>query len=65
MQRLTTLLLLAGITFITQAQTDCGLPHDINNNGSVDIEDFLSILGLFGDQDSDGDGLYDLSLIHI
>ena len=59
MQRLTTLLLIAGITFTTQAQTDCGLPHDINNNGSVDIEDFLSILGLFGDQDSDGDGLYD------
>ena len=59
MQRLTTLLLLAGITFTAQAQTDCGLPHDINNNGSVDIEDFLSILGLFGDQDSDGDGLYD------
>ena len=59
MQRLTTLLLLAGISFTTQAQTDCGLPHDINNNGSVDIEDFLSILGLFGDQDSDGDGVYD------
>ena len=59
MQRLTTLLLLAGITFTAQAQTDCGLPHDINNNGSVDIEDFLSILGLFGDQDSDGDGIYD------
>ena len=59
MQRLTTLLLLAGITFTVQAQTDCGLPHDINNNGSVDIEDFLSILALFGDADSDGDGLYD------
>ena len=59
MQRLTTLFLLAGITFTVQAQTDCGLPHDINNNGSVDIEDFLSILGLFGDQDSDGDGVYD------
>ena len=59
MQRLTTLLLLAGITFTGQAQTDCGLPHDINSNGSVDIEDFLSILGLFGDQDSDGDGVYD------
>ena len=58
-EHLTALLLLAGITFTTQAQTDCGLPHDINNNGSVDIEDFLSILGLFGDQDSDGDGLYD------
>ena len=59
MQRLTTLLLLAGTAFTVQAQTDCGLPHDINNNGSVDIEDFLSILGLFGDQDNDGDGVYD------
>ena len=59
MRRLTTLLLLAGITFTVQAQTDCGLPHDINNNGWVDIQDILSILGLFGDQDSDGDGVYD------
>ena len=59
MQRLTTLLLLAGITFTMQAQTNCGLLHDSNANGFVDIEDFLSILGLFGDQDSDGDGLYD------
>ena len=59
MQRLTSLLLLAGITFTTQAQTNCGLLHDSNANGFVDIEDFLSILGLFGDQDSDGDGLYD------
>ena len=59
MRRLTTLLLLAGITFTVQAQTDCGLPHDINNNGSVDIEDFLSILGLFGDSDLDGDGVWD------
>jgi uncharacterized protein (TIGR02145 family) len=59
MQRLTTLLLLAGISFTTQAQTNCGLLHDSNANGFVDIEDFLSILGLFGDQDSDGDGIYD------
>ena len=59
MQRLTTLLLLAGITFTVQAQTNCGLLHDSNANGFVDIEDFLSILGLFGDQDSDGDGVYD------
>lgn len=59
MKHLINLLLLAGVTFTVQAQTDCGLPHDINNNGSVDIEDFLSILGLFGDQDSDGDGVYD------
>ena len=59
MKHLINLLLLAGVTFTVPAQTDCGLPHDINNNGSVDIEDFLSILGLFGDQDSDGDGIYD------
>ena len=59
MQRLTTLLVLVGITFTVQAQTNCGLLHDSNANGFVDIEDFLSILGLFGDQDSDGDGVYD------
>ena len=59
MKRFTTLLLVAVGTLTAQAQTGCGLPHDINNNGSVDIEDFLSILGLFGDQDSDGDGVYD------
>lgn len=54
-----TFLLLAGFTINTQAQTNCGLLHDSNANGFVDIEDFLSILGLFGDYDSDGDGLYD------
>ena len=35
MQRLTTLLLLAGITFTSQAQTDCGLPHDITLNQCI------------------------------
>ena len=43
----------------SNAQTNCNLLHDSNDNGFVDIEDFLSILGLFGDQDSDGDGVYD------
>ena len=33
--------------------------HDINSNGTIDIEDFLSILGLFADVDVDGDGVWD------
>ena len=59
MQRLTILLLFAGSAITSQAQTNCGLLHDSNDNGFVDIEDFLSILGLFGDGDNDGDGVYD------
>jgi uncharacterized protein (TIGR02145 family) len=57
--RLIPLLLLCGLAMTSNAQTNCNLLHDSNDNGFVDIEDFLSILGLFGDQDSDGDGLYD------
>ena len=30
-----------------------------NGPGTVDIEDFLSILGVFGDVDTDGDGNWD------
>ena len=33
--------------------------YDGNGNGTIDIEDFLGILGLFGDVDSDSDGLWD------
>ena len=33
--------------------------YDGNGNGTIDIEDFLGILGLFGDVDSDGDGVWD------
>ena len=59
MMRLVPLLLLCGLAMTSNAQTNCNLLHDSNDNGFVDIEDFLSILGLFGDQDSDGDGVYD------
>ena len=59
MKHLTILLLLTVLPGISQAQTNCGLLHDTNSNGYVDIEDFLSILGLFGDVDSDGDWIYD------
>ena len=40
-------------------QTACLGSHDTNGNGTVDIEDFLSILGVFGDVDTDGDGVWD------
>ena len=33
--------------------------YDGNGNGTIDIEDFLGILGLFGDVDVDSDGLWD------
>ena len=59
MMRLVPLVLLCGLAITSNAQTNCNLLHDSNDNGFVDIEDFLSILGLFGDEDSDGDGLYD------
>ena len=33
--------------------------YDGNGNGTIDIEDFLGVLSLFGDVDSDSDGLWD------
>ena len=40
-------------------QEACPNVHDINSNGTIDIEDFLSILGLFADVDVDEDGVWD------
>ena len=40
-------------------QEACPNVHDINSNGTIDIEDFLSILGLFADVDIDEDGVWD------
>ena len=40
-------------------QEACQSDLDINANGAVDIADFLHVLGLFGDVDSDGDGVWD------
>ena len=44
---------------LAAGQSVCLGSHDTNGNGTVDIEDFLSILGVFGDVDSDGDGVWD------
>ena len=52
---------LATLVFATSCfgQEVCPNVHDINSNGTIDIEDFLSILGLFADVDVDEDGVWD------
>ena len=54
---LSTLILLTGT--VCHGQQACPAPIDVNSNGAVDIADFLNVLGLFGDVDSDGDGVWD------
>jgi uncharacterized protein (TIGR02145 family) len=41
------------------AQTTCPNPHDSNNDGAVTISDLLDLLSLFGDADTDQDGIWD------
>lgn len=55
------ILTLAALVFATTCfgQEACPNVHDINSNGTIDIEDFLSILGLFADVDVDEDGVWD------
>ena len=48
MQRLTTLLLLVGITFTTRAQTVDDYQPDANGDGCVGMSDLLSLLSVFG-----------------
>ena len=38
---------------------DCPNLHDSNGNNTIDIQDFLSLLGLFSDVDLDDDGIWD------
>ena len=59
MQRLTSLCLFLSFCTIATAQTDCPNPHDSNSDGAVTISDLLDLLGLFGDVDTDQDGVWD------
>ena len=59
MKHLTSLFLLAAITWTASAQESCPNLFDSNSNGAVDIEDFLAVLSLFSDVDSDSDGIWD------
>jgi uncharacterized protein (TIGR02145 family) len=58
MKHLTSFLLLT-ITLTASAQESCPNLFDSNSNGAVDIEDFLAVLSLFSDVDSDSDGIWD------
>ena len=61
MKNALSLALIAGIFLSTSsfAQTECPNLFDSNSNGAVDIEDFLAVLSLFSDVDSDSDGIWD------
>jgi uncharacterized protein (TIGR02145 family) len=41
------------------AQVDCPNTYDGNADGSVTINDLLDLLGVFGDTDTDSDGIWD------
>jgi len=41
------------------AQTTCPNVFDYKDNNTIDIEDFLGILGVFADDDTGDDGIWD------
>ncbi|PCJ81543.1 MAG: hypothetical protein COA49_05485 [Bacteroidetes bacterium] len=45
--------------FTFLGQTSCPNPYDGNSDGAVTINDLLDLLGVFGDTDTDGDGIWD------
>ena len=47
------------VTSLAFGQESCPNLFDSNSNGAVDIEDFLAVLSLFSDVDSDSDGVWD------
>jgi uncharacterized protein (TIGR02145 family) len=51
--------LLSVLTLSLTAQVDCPNTYDGNGDGNVSINDLLDLLAVFGDSDSDGDGVWD------
>ena len=47
------------MTSLAFGQESCPNVYDYNDNNTIDIEDFLGILGLFADDDTDDDGIWD------
>lgn len=59
LKRLTILMGFALLITNSHAQSSCPNVHDGNADGIVGIGDLLDLLGLFGDTDLDGDGIWD------
>ncbi len=51
--------MLCVFTLSLSAQVDCPNTYDGNADGSVTINDLLDLLGVFGDSDTDSDGIWD------
>lgn len=51
--------LMSSVLSTSYGQESCPNLFDSNSNGAVDIEDFLAVLSLFSDVDSDSDGIWD------
>ena len=59
MRHVTSLFFLVFFCSLSLAQSDCPNPYDGNGDGAVTINDLLDLLGLFGDVDTDQDGIWD------
>ena len=46
-------------TLSLTAQVDCPNTYDGDGNGAIGISDLLGLLALFGDADTDSDGVWD------
>jgi uncharacterized protein (TIGR02145 family) len=53
------LALMSSVLSTSYGQESCPNVYDYNDNNTIDIEDFLGILGLFADDDTDDDGIWD------
>ena len=58
MKRILVILFAVALVLSANAQDDCMNP-DVNCDGYVNVNDLLGLLGYFGDEDLDGDGIWD------
>ncbi|MCH1588463.1 MAG: hypothetical protein L7S02_04635, partial [Flavobacteriales bacterium] len=59
MKHLLTALVFLGANAVAHGQSECGYQPDVEPDWSIGVSDILSILGLFGEVDSDQDYIWD------